>query len=417
MVRPFKLIFDEFECLNLMITRPVMTDPAIKLPVVVWIHGGGNVAGTPYRTICDPSDWISQSIKMAKPVIFVSLQYRVHLFGALPYEGIGNFFLHDQRLGLQWVHEYIDYFGGDKNRVTLIGQSAGSCCVAAQASAKGAEQLFKRAALMSGSISSMPFMTLDQYGAKSKEIAEAAGLETVEELSNLPWKQLVDAGVKCNFNVAYAVDDGKFLGYGQLNRAHTLVESIILSDCIEDGYFFTDYFTQGIGDLFTEIKQIACDEKVSQQLLAAYNIVEDESIIKRIGDLLTDAIFCQGNENMDIEVRKSGATKVFRQFFDANNPFNPTLGNNHMVEVLYLFNAYNVAAKYQPITRDVQSRWINFFYGHDPWSSECCLRVSDTGVEEISYNQRGQYRRIKNFDLLSSLDPKSMHRLTGDGWD
>ena len=68
-------------------------------------------------------------------IVVVDVNYRLGIFGFMPYEGVspfndepavGNFGLADQRRALQFVNEYISAFGGDKNKVTLSGQSAGS---------------------------------------------------------------------------------------------------------------------------------------------------------------------------------------------------------------------------------------------------------------------------------------------------
>jgi carboxylesterase type B len=411
-VSPFEEVYDELNCLNMMITRP--QGNFVKLPVVVWIHGGGNMAGTPYRTVCDPSDWVRRGVTTGKPFIFVSLQFRIHMFGFLPFNGIGNFGLHDQRLGLQWVHDHIESFGGDSGQVTVIGQSAGSCNVAAQASKPGAAKLFRQVGLLSGSISSMPSVSLSEYEHKARFIAELAGT-TVQGLKTIPWQVLVAATCKAGITVAFPVDDGHFLPKGMFGSPHIETEAIIISDCREDGYFFAEYFPDD-RQLFNEIEHNFGKSKESTRaLLSEYNITDDGlTVRKKVCDVLTDALFCQGNECMDIALRREGV-RVYRQIFDAVNPFNEAFGNNHMVDVLYLFNAYSVSEPFVKITQQLQDRWISFFYGEAPWA-EGTILVVDNDVIELDINLRSRYRRKDRFEVVGELNPQLIHRLCGDGW-
>lgn len=105
---------DEFECLNLEITCPANSSSAGPLPVIVWVHGGSQIVTfcSAASKICDPTNIVADSIKAAKPVIFVSINYRLNIFSF----GDGkekNLALKDQRLGIEWVRQNIAGFGGD----------------------------------------------------------------------------------------------------------------------------------------------------------------------------------------------------------------------------------------------------------------------------------------------------------------
>lgn len=105
---------DEFECLNLDITCPPTESITKPLPVVIWIYGGGQVLTfcSASSKICDPTQIVADSITVGKPVIFVSINYRLNIFGF----GDGkekNLDLKDQRLGIEWVRRNIAGFGGD----------------------------------------------------------------------------------------------------------------------------------------------------------------------------------------------------------------------------------------------------------------------------------------------------------------
>jgi poly(3-hydroxybutyrate) depolymerase len=99
-----------------------------KLPVLVWIHGGGYGLGDS-RT--DMGSLIGTNVANGHPFIVVSIQYRLGVFGwassaeLVREGGVANAGLLDQRQALRWVKKYIGKFGGDSERVTISGESAG----------------------------------------------------------------------------------------------------------------------------------------------------------------------------------------------------------------------------------------------------------------------------------------------------
>ncbi|KAF8127254.1 Alpha/Beta hydrolase protein [Boletus edulis] len=109
------------DCLTLNVVTPSNATPASKLPVVVWIFGGGfEFGGT---NIYDGSIIVEKAISLGVPAIYVSMNYR-YPFGFLASQevkdaGVGNLGLQDQRLALQWVQKYISAFGGDPSKVTI----------------------------------------------------------------------------------------------------------------------------------------------------------------------------------------------------------------------------------------------------------------------------------------------------------
>ncbi|XEV01287.1 hypothetical protein FSHL1_006574 [Fusarium sambucinum] len=120
------------DCLTINIQRPSGHSKRDKLPVLFWIYGGGWEVST--TQIYDASAIIQKSVAMREPVIFVAPNYRVNAYGFLhgkqiQQEGLSNLGLRDQRKALEWVAENIEAFGGDPNRVTIWGESAGAASV------------------------------------------------------------------------------------------------------------------------------------------------------------------------------------------------------------------------------------------------------------------------------------------------
>ncbi|KAI1506230.1 Alpha/Beta hydrolase protein [Biscogniauxia marginata] len=149
------------DCLTMRVHRPAGTAPDAKLPVLFWIFGGGFELGSPL--LFDGGPFVANSILQNKPVIFVSVNYRVGGFGFLAgkeilADGAANLGLLDQRMGLEWVQDNIAAFGGDPEKVTIWGESAGAISVFDQMALYGGDityngkQLFRGGIMNSGSI-------------------------------------------------------------------------------------------------------------------------------------------------------------------------------------------------------------------------------------------------------------------------
>lgn len=117
------------------------------LPVMVWIHGGAFVIGTPGNPWYDPAAFAAAGI------VFVSITYRLGFEGLLPIPGYpANRSAHDWLAALTWVQECVSAFGGDPGNVTLAGQSAGSEACLTLLSMPRARGLFRRVIAMSGAL-------------------------------------------------------------------------------------------------------------------------------------------------------------------------------------------------------------------------------------------------------------------------
>lgn len=118
--------------------------------MLVWIYGGGNQVGEASR------DMYSPDFFMSKDVVLVSISYRVGALGFLSLEDPaldvpGNAGLKDQLMGLRWVHDNIEAFGGDPSNVTVFGESAGGASTHLLSLSPLTEGLMHRAIIMSGS--------------------------------------------------------------------------------------------------------------------------------------------------------------------------------------------------------------------------------------------------------------------------
>ncbi|XP_056632576.1 carboxylic ester hydrolase-like [Diorhabda sublineata] len=136
------------DCLYLNVYTPLKPEDTRKLPVLVSIYGGTFIHGHANYNNKLPAFLIRQDL------ILVTFNYRVGPFGFLSTDdGVisGNMGLKDQQFALKWVHDNIEYFGGDPQQVTIMGQSAGSASVTYNLISPGSKGLFRAAIGMSGS--------------------------------------------------------------------------------------------------------------------------------------------------------------------------------------------------------------------------------------------------------------------------
>lgn len=183
------------DCLTLRVDRPAGTKANAKLPVMVYIYGGGDTIGQIYDGAYDPTLLVSAAAKKDFPIIYAAVNYRVNIFGFAASEALSkadslNAGLLDQRLGLEWIQDNIASFGGDPEKVTIFGESDGATGVGLQITAYGGQKKapFKRAIMESGGPTADPgtasnFSTI--HTAKVTELVNCTSSSSSRELSCL----------------------------------------------------------------------------------------------------------------------------------------------------------------------------------------------------------------------------------------
>lgn len=186
------------DCLNLSIWTPAAS-PAERLPVMVWIHGGGFFSGS-----SDEGRHEGTAIA-TRGVVLVDINYRLGVLGFLAHpeltaesgrQASGNYGLMDQIAALRWVQQNIGAFGGDAANVTIFGESAGSFSVSALMASPLTEGLFNRAIGQSGayfSRRSLPLVPLATAEADGTALATAVQAASLAELRAASPTDLVGA--------------------------------------------------------------------------------------------------------------------------------------------------------------------------------------------------------------------------------
>ncbi|KAJ7660449.1 carotenoid ester lipase precursor [Mycena rosella] len=245
------------DCLTVNVIKPTTATATSKLPVVVWIFGGGFELGSPAMYNGVPI--VQRSIAMKEPVIYVSLNYRLSAFGFLASKevraaGVGNLGLQDQRQALRWIQKYIAAFGGDPTKVTIWGESAGAMSVSLQMLANGGdnEGLFRAGFMESGS--AIPVGPIENGQKDYDIIVEQTGCsgaaDTLECLRTVPYATLKAAQDASPFIFSYQSlvltwlprEDGVFL----TDNPQRLVQQgkvsnipFITGDCDDEGTLFS----------------------------------------------------------------------------------------------------------------------------------------------------------------------------------
>jgi len=174
------------DCLYLNVWTPDPA-PARPLPVMVWIHGGGNNNGSandPVPLGLGGLFYDGRHLAETRDVVVVSMNYRVNVFGFFPHSSLavedaeyphsGNQGLLDQQQALRWVRDNIVAFGGDPNNVTIFGESAGSYNVCFHIVSPGSHGLFHRAIGQSGGCTTYQ-PTAAEAETRSQAVIDAIG--------------------------------------------------------------------------------------------------------------------------------------------------------------------------------------------------------------------------------------------------
>lgn len=185
------------DCLYLNVWTP---NTNAKLPVLVYFYGGGFVAG-------DGSEARYDGESMAhRGIVSLTVNYRLGIFGSFAhpelsgetsYHGSGNYGLLDQAAALQWVKNNISAFGGDPNKITIAGESAGSVSVSAQMVSPLSRHLIAGAIGESGSmLGTLPPATLEVAEKTGLDFATNIGAKNLQALRAIPADSLLNLATK-----------------------------------------------------------------------------------------------------------------------------------------------------------------------------------------------------------------------------
>ncbi|ACU61977.1 carboxylesterase/lipase family protein [Chitinophaga pinensis] len=179
-------------CLTLNLYTPDVL-PAKKMPVVVWVHGGGMTGGS-------GMGMNGHAFADKDSIICITINYRLGVFGFLymgdipGYETSGNNGLQDCMMALQWIRKNIRAFGGDPSRVSVMGESAGAKLISALLVAPAAKGSFRQLILESGSVNCIRDIATAK--AIRQRLMDTLGISDPAALLQLPATTLIPAQAK-----------------------------------------------------------------------------------------------------------------------------------------------------------------------------------------------------------------------------
>ena len=373
------------DCLYLNVWSPAKS-AADRIPVLVWIYGGGFAAGA-------TSEPTYSGEKLAKKgVVLVSIAYRVGQLGFLAHPGLsaetknhvsGNYGLLDMIAGLQWVQKNIAAFGGDPHRVTIFGESAGGIAVSMLCASPLAKGLFQGAISESGGSFGPPRPTL-MPGENMKRLADAersgeayaksAGASSIAELRKVPADKLPAGAPGLGPGMAWPVIDGWVIPDDQykLYEAKRYNDTPILVGYNSDeGASFApprtpEEYTAGVKARYGPF---------AEKLLKVYP-TDSATVSKTARDLTRDSAFGWHTWVWARLQAKTGKSKVFYYYFD-QHPDYPAgsprtgYGATHGAEVPYVFQHLKTSnPQVRPqdiaISDAMATYWTNFAKRGDP---------------------------------------------------
>lgn len=373
------------DCLYLNVWSPAKS-PEAKLPVMVWIYGGGFTSGSTAIRLYSGEELAKHG------VVVVSIAYRVGPMGflALPALGAespqhvsGNYGLLDQIAGLRWVQRNVAAFGGDPHRVTIFGESAGGISVSMLAASPLARGLFQGAISESGG-SFGPTRTPPAPGENIQTMADAEqegvafehrlGVSSLAQLRRLPAAAIQNA--KADRGEFWPVLDGRVIIGDQYTlyqqRRYNNTPILIGTNSDEGALFGTpptqEAYVQSVHNRFGPF---------AERVLKVYPATPDGWRQSSM-NLMRDSAFAWGTWEWARLQAQSGRSKVYVYYFNhipprpADSPWKNAIGAVHSEEMVYVFQHLNQSPDlpWKPEDRtlsdDMAAYWTNFAKRGDP---------------------------------------------------
>ncbi|KAJ9132448.1 Carboxylic ester hydrolase [Pleurostoma richardsiae] len=427
--------------LNLNITVPKSNGtlpPAGKLPVFVWIHGGGFVSGANSWPQYDMTRLVRFSAESKTPIIGVCINFRLGFLGFLTSDELRTFGykannqLRDQTVALEWIRKFIAGFGGDGSNITVAGESAGGVDVGLHLQSQ--KPRFERAIMTGGSSLLMAPTTVEQQERVYTRVIEALALESaapsdrIRSLCTLPLAEIMERlppatsfvpmidGELVPFAATYAMVSDR---HSQEISGKRWLKGLMVGDCQFDASsmaIFMGHHKMGISQNFpSHIRRVLTqDQSAIDELLGAYGLTSDFS---------DDDVAFRGFMNFINDLAYYAATVAFARgwptachvhFVNERNPGKGMFQGEatHIMDVILLFQNFNenlppaMAKAAVQLAVDV----FEFMNGHSPWPRCTDRKQSAKVYGPSSWDPKVDTPSIKIIDDL--LSPDSGRRRT-----
>jgi para-nitrobenzyl esterase len=421
------------DCLYLNIWTPAKSS-GDRIPVLVWIYGGGFGAGA-----TSERNYSGENLAK-KGVVLVSIAYRVGQLGFLALPELssennnkvsGNYGLLDMIAGLQWVKKNIAAFGGDPNKVTIFGESAGGIAVSMLCASPLAKGLFQGAISQSGGSFGPPRPTtfpgenlkrLHDAEASGEAYLKSAGVSSIAELRKISADKLpAGRGLGMSWPIidGWVIPDDQYKLYaaGKFNDT-----PILVGYNSDEGASFSPPKTPE--DYINGVK--ARYGKFAEDLIKAYP-TGTTTVPKTARDLARDAAFGWHTWIWARLQSQKGKSKAFYYYFD-QHPDYPAdspragFGSPHGQDVAYVFQHLNPSGPQTTktdleISEAMATYWTNFAKNGDPSGKGLPVwpPFSDANPVVMYFSQTPHTGPVPSQESLKVLDAYFAWRRTPEG--
>ncbi|KAG2171714.1 hypothetical protein INT43_008094 [Umbelopsis isabellina] len=370
--------YDEFNCLNVDITAPPNLDNSSLVPCMIWIHGGAFMAKTGLFDAYDPEKFVEHSIQIGKPVVVVNVTYRLNLFGFFSSSDIksdveqdgetvyGNWGLDDAVKAFHWVKENIKSFGGDPNRITGYGESAGSIML--HHLLLRPDITFTRAILQSGVVSVVKPVPPSSFDPVWRKLLDHYQAETVDDMRKVPAEDIIKLGFEYFIRhqplIDGAICEDPVREYKEPG-AYASLEAVIIGDCAEEG---TLWSRRG------DIKEIykSYEDPVPSSLLDRFHLLYPSDVFdkdaaqaqKMVDELVGEAKFiCPIDRTAKAIAKLRPEAPLYRYRVNRTIEITQDLGVHHGIDIFFIFMNDKLTKEERVTSEKMCSDWLYFAYG------------------------------------------------------
>ncbi|WP_337052985.1 carboxylesterase family protein [Pseudoxanthomonas sp. USHLN014] len=424
------------DCLNLNLWRPVRDGVEAnqgKLPVMLWIHGGGSVVGSG----SDPA--FDGSALARHGVVVVTINYRLGRLGYFAHPALsaakadgpllGNYGLMDQLAAMRWVRENIAAFGGDPGNVTLFGESAGGCYVSIWMTSPAAQGLFSKAITHScpGFILSEPLAGQGSAETRGQTLAQTLGIKgrdakALAALRKLPASAFLQPAF---FKGTYPVLDGVLVQqdpYLVVLNGKTLHKPWILGSNSFDSSYMPYY---GI-DLSHPLAGYPND---ADNIRAVYRQAAPEGSEQQLGTAFLSDIDMAYSDRMYAQVAARDGVPTYTYAFDhlPAAAVGELPGVPHGGELAFVFGAARMSAgpdrsfpldaQDKAFSQQVMTYWTNFAKTGEPGTAQTPWPAYAQGETTMVFSQQGGPHPVSGYhrERLDFAAPFAWKRISR--WD
>jgi len=370
------------DCLYLNVWTPNLgsEDPA---PVMVWIHGGANVAGSASEVMYDGANLARQG------VVVVTINYRLNVFGLLAHPALtaesehgssGNYTLLDQIAALEWVQRNIAAFGGDPGRVTVFGESAGAADINYLLASPLAEGLFHRAVIESVGFAVANYRSLGEAEAVGESVVEGLGVTGSEDvlaaMRDIPpeellrtWFTIRKVGISAPNVDGWVLPDApaRIFDRGEHNRV-----PLIIGFNTDEWTTLRHYWPNVTADAFHQVLRTIYGP-LADRAIELYPAATDAEAIPASDRWQTDWYFACPSKFVAARMVRAGDPVHFYQFSrTVQAPGGELLGAYHAAELPFVWDnlAVETWAPRQPYDQQLadtmSAAWVRFATTGDP---------------------------------------------------